>query len=93
MEILKGFNAKVYLPFLTGSLAHSHQTKANEKVLHFVLAPVFDWAVGMLERSFGLGNQFDQSSLPKGGNRKSGKSPSRNTGQWNNRFKKELVKR
>lgn len=37
-KVLKALNAELYLPFLTGSLAHSHQTKDNGKCLNFALA-------------------------------------------------------
>lgn len=58
-KVLKALNAELYLPFLTGSLAHSHQTKDNGKCLNFALALVFGGAVGMPQRLSEQGNQFD----------------------------------
>lgn len=80
-EIIQGSTVKVYLPFLTGSLTYSYQTKVSEKDLNFTLALEFDWAVGTLESLSEQGNRFDGGSVLESGKRENGQSPRMIRGQ------------
>lgn len=56
--MLKGSSAELCLPFLIGSLAHSHETKDNEKSLNLTSALCLA-GTGMPQRLSEQENQSD----------------------------------